>query len=390
MTRRSIVDVLTAKATWSARALDGVARALLLVAVGVLGVTTLAFAAAAGEFVLADFTMLVLCAAIAAFAWQPGAASLAVVAVCSFGVLYRSNAGDLLSLALLTGLVAATCRLWQFIGYVGATGALTVYAVLNDTTLADGGRYGVAGAALISLLVGLGARYAAARQRMIEVHSAESIEQLRQMAKAENEQIADALHDGIAHDITLVLFHARALPLAQDEASKQTSLDAIEESATHAMSGIRSMLTLERGRIEPRGSLVPARYGDDLDDVLASLIELLESMGIPAQLARTAGTTSMPAVIERELAHVAIEAVMNVIKHAPSSRSVTLALDVREVDGELSVANVVRDGRKDRSPGSTRRGLLRARERIEQLGGELAAGPTPTGWLVRATIPFEA
>ena len=75
----------------------------------------------------------------------------------------------------------------------------------------------------------------------------------------------------------------------------------------------------------------------------------------------------------------------NTSRHS-SAREVVTDFDVR--DGAL-VLTVTDDGPVNGSP--TWRpgvGLSSMRERCEQLGGSLEAGPTPTGGRVRATLPL--
>src|SRR5690606_34586438 len=95
---------------------------------------------------------------------------------------------------------------------------------------------------------GVAFRLVTAREGVLVAERARIVKDLEAIAHEERERIADELHDGIAHDLTLVLFHARALPRQPDDESRQVSLTTIEESAQQALQSIQSLLSLMRER----------------------------------------------------------------------------------------------------------------------------------------------
>ena len=91
----------------------------------------------------------------------------------------------------------------------------------------------------------------------------------------------------------------------------------------------------------------------------------------------------LPAAVEVATFRTAVEAVTNVARHSGAQR---VSVEVAEHGHGLAVT-VSDDG----SPGAAwtpGAGLTGMRERAEELGGSLTAGPTRDGGLVSATYPL--
>lgn len=371
---------------WQQRSLHPIARLLLIVVVSVLVCIALGFIVAAGRFARADLLALMLYAAIAAFAWHPLTAAFMVMVICSLGAVLTGSAGDLLELAIALGLVAATCAPWVIVIHVLVLGMLTADIALNGSSLTDGGVYGIAGIAMIAFLAGLAFRMVAAREITLVAERARVVTELEALAREEQERIADELHDGIAHDLTLVLFHARALPRQPDEAARQVSLTTIEDSAEKALQSVRSLLSLIRETRPEIAEPGPTRYAGDLVDVVASLGALLKDARIPTRVSTPGTALGATPAADRALTETAIEAVTNILKHAPNSRSASVEVFRQPGTVELVVTNVSTPLAKAAIDGSGR-GLVRARQRLIHQGGQLQSKATADGWSLRATVP---
>lgn len=384
--RTSLRRMLGSNAFWQQRHLHPIARILLIVVVSVLLCTALGFIVATGRFTRADVLALMLCAAIAAFAWHPLTAAFMVIVICSLGSALTASAGDLLELAIALGLVAATCAPWVIAIHVLALGIVTVYIALNSSSLTDGGVFGIAGIAVISFLAGLTFRLISAREAFFASERARVVRELATLAREEQERIADELHDGIARDLTLVLFHARALPLQPDEAARQLSLTTIEGSAEKALDRVQSLLSLIGGTSADGAGSYQTRYDGDVINVVTSLGVLLNDARIPTRISTPRTPLGATPAANRALTETAIEAVTNIIKHAPNSRSASLELLRKPGALELVVKNVSAPLVKG-SIRSSGRGLVRARQRLTHHGGQLRSEGTANGWLLRATVP---
>lgn len=231
---------------WEPRTLHPVARLLLIVVIGVLLVVAIGFVVESGEFTRYDLLAVVFYLGLAAFAWHPMTAAFIVMLISSVGVVFTGSGGDLLELAISLGLVAVTCAPWVIITHVVVLAVLTAYVAVESANLAAGGVYSITGIATIAFLTGVAFRLVAARETILVAERARVERDLAAIAREDQERIADELHDGIAHDLTLILFHARALPRQPDDAARQVSLTTIEESAEQSLQSIQSLLSLMR------------------------------------------------------------------------------------------------------------------------------------------------
>lgn len=379
--------MLRSRTFWKQKLLHPVARVLLVLTVGVLLVVEVGFIFAGGEFTRYDLLAIALYAGVAGFAWHPTSAAFIVMLISSVGVMFTGSAGDLLELAIALSLVAATCAPWVIVTHIMLLSALTAYIAATGTALASGGVFGIAGIAVVAFLAGVAFRLVAARETFLVAERARVTEDLEAIARGDRERIADELHDGLAHDLTLILFHARALPLQPDDAARQVSLATIEESAEQALQSIHSLLSLMRDTTIEGPRVHPARYDGNVVEAVSSLGALLRDAGIPTQIAAPRDGLCVSSATGRALTETAIEAVTNIIKHAPKSRSATIDLRNHSDVVELVVKNVApvaHQGRKGHLGG---RGLGRARQRLTQCGGTLEADRTADGWTLRATVP---
>lgn len=373
------------RAFWEQRSLHPVARTLLVAAVGVLLCIAAGFITASGTFTRLDLLAVAFYAGLAAFAWHPMTAASIVMIIGSVGVLFTGSGGDLLELALATSLVAAACSAWVIVAHVTLLGVLTAYIASTTTTLASGGAFGIAGIAVIALLAGAAFRLLAAREAVSISERARVTRDLESLAREDRERIADELHDGIAHDLTLILFHARALPLQPDEIARQVSLTTIEDSSQRALHSIHSLLALMRNPMTEAPGQHPVRFNGDILEAVVSLGALLRDAGIPTKVSSPGIALGVPPAAERILTETAIEAVTNIIKHSPKSLSATI--EIRDQGGlvELIVRNAGPFGTTGRpSPGG--RGLDRARQRLIQSKGRLEVGRVADEWVLRAVV----
>lgn len=379
--------MLRSTAFWEQRPLHPVARVLLLVVVGVLVCVEIGFAVATGEFTRNDLLDFTLYSALAAFAWYPMTAAFVIMVVSGVGVVFSRSAGDVLEFAIILGLVAVMCARWVVITYIGLFCALAALLVVDGSAFTPGGVFVLFGVAAIALLTGITFRLVAARESLLVAERSRVVKDLEVLARAERERIADELHDGIAHDLTLILFHARALPIQPDEAGRQVSLATIEDSAEQALTSIQALLSfMKDSKIEP-AEVFAIRYDGHLVDAVSSLGSLLKKAGIPTRVTASPGPLGISRTEERLLTETAIEAVTNVIKHAPKSQSVNIVVTKQDGRVELTVKNVASVDSDTQDEHAGGRGLNRARQRLAECNGNLEAARIPEGWALRATIP---
>lgn len=386
--RLPLARTLRSQAFWEQRPLHSIGRIILLAIVAVLLCIAIGFIiAGGGELTRFDLLALAFYAGLAASAWHPTTGAFVVMVICSVGVLFTRSGGDLLELAIALGLVAITCAPWVIATHVVLLGLLTADLAVNASALTGGGVYGIIGIAAVSFLAGIAFRIVAARESLLVAERARVVRDLEIIGRMAQDRIADELHDGIAHDLTLILFHARALPKQPDDAARQVSLTTIEESAEQALLSVQALLSsMKDTQAEPSATRT-VRYDGHVVDVVIALETLLREAGIPTTLRAAKLALALSPEQERVLTETAIEAITNILKHSPNSQSARITLHKHSGEVELTVSNVVSIDPAMRTTATGGRGLMRARQRLTRYNGTLDAGAVADGWSVRAVIP---
>ena len=117
---------------------------------------------------------------------------------------------------------------------------------------------------------------------------------------------------------------------------------------------------------------------------------VLHARGLAVELRMRGDDAAIAPGVGVALYRIAQEALANAARHAPGARTM-LALEVRDrcacLMAETTGPTIATLRREPESGGY---GLVGMRERAAALGGELTAGPTSDGWLVRCTLPLDA
>ncbi len=273
-----------------------------------------------------------------------------------------------------------------------ALGGTTTLALDVAAASADSSSASVLATTLLCALLGLMAyfmRQARESQDRTEMLLAQledaRDEQARAAAIAERGRIASELHDVLAHSLSGAAIQLEgARMLAERE---------------HAGDDIRA--AIDRGRALVKDGLTDARQavaalrGERLPGVeqLAALVEdFRRDMDIDVRLVIEGKARTLPEDAGLALYRGAQEALTNVARYAPAA-STTVLLSYEPGGARLRV--------EDRQPAGSSaavataalagagggRGLDGMRERARRAGGEMRAGPTPSGWLVEIDVP---
>lgn len=321
----------------------------------------------------------------ALFAWRP---PLAVCLMVTGGVLSLPFGGAveyLLAMSVVLGLVAATCSLALTGIYAATTVALTIVQIARGPeALTIGSTAVLSILGLASFLIGRTFREQRHRGRAMRRTLTEHEDELERVVREERVRIADELHDIVAHEITIVVMHARAMEHTDDAAILEASREAITRSAVQALADIRRMLDMTPPNAPQASDLTLATEGF-ASAITPSAVEL-ERAGIDVRI-DFPGDLDVSHIVLTTLVRVTREACMNVLKHAAAASRVDIA--VRR-DDEGILLTVQDDCFAERSVEVPRSGygLARMRERVSLLGGSLRGERTGSGWRVTAHIPF--
>ena len=198
-------------------------------------------------------------------------------------------------------------------------------------------------------------------------------------------QMTRDLHDVIAHDVTVIALQADAALSGHDAAFRQQSLEAISDAAHRSLADLRVMMRVLSPAPDRESTPVDPSFKHAVEDVVGNLRRL----GFLTEVQFTGDLDSLPAVVRLGVLPVLRESSTNVIVHAKPGTPVRVAFSVTGREMVLSVSNRVAP--ENSAPGRTPRGgfgLGFMRERVERLGGRLAAGTADGEWTVRAVFPL--
>jgi signal transduction histidine kinase len=291
----------------------------------------------------------------------------ALFALCSLA--YTTSRGD----TLLVGVPAGIALIAGFVVGPGRASASNVVGNL----LVIG----------FTLLVGRLLRVRREQNALLAERNRE-LEALREAEKRsaivdERMRIAREVHDVVGHSLVAITLQARA------------GLRRLQRSPERAGQALREIEALaSRALEETRTAVATIRSGTDVtalrpQPTLAELPDLVESMCGPeldVHLVVDPVAHKLTPRLQAAAYRIVQESLSNAAKHAHHARTEVRithagdALTVEVADDSRNTAPAVGDGS----------GLRGMRERAEQLGGTLEAGPAPDrGWRVRARLPVE-
>ncbi|MGN7701631.1 sensor histidine kinase [Cellulosimicrobium sp. 22601] len=365
---------------------------------------------------------------VAAVAVSVAAAGVFLVAGYAWGPVLAGPVGVLVGV-LLSG-PAERARRVAWGGAVLLAGAVVAAAALRPdapprATLLGGAAWTVVVLLVAGSIRDRSARIAAARQ----AEQVARVERERTAVADERLRIAREVHDVLAHSLSAITVQAGVglHLLDRDPDRARSALTAIRTTSTEALDEVRAVLGVVRG--EPRAEAAAAHDLVAADAPLAPtwdlaalprLVQRAEGGGLAVALAVDPTTAGLPDRLAGVVYRVVQEALTNVRRHAHGATHVDVRVVVDASDGSGSdrsdtradgdgtsrrvTVTVTDDGAgapSDAEPGYGLRGM---RERVESVGGSLAAGsvpgPTPglgsereegtagRGFRVRAVFPW--
>ena len=156
----------------------------------------------------------------------------------------------------------------------------------------------------------------------------------------------------------------------------------VEPSAPIA--SLRQQAT-DSGSDRYRGDLPLAPSPEQAD--ITELVKRFVSAGVPVSYRWVGAALPEDKALQLTVLRIAQEALTNVLRYAPTTPAVS-------VDVERHIGTVVLTVDNEAAPGTrpmhgSGKGLIGMRERASVYGGTVQAGPTPTGWRVRAVLRWD-
>jgi signal transduction histidine kinase len=205
----------------------------------------------------------------------------------------------------------------------------------------------------------------------------------RRRAYEERLRMAQEVHDVVGHGLSVIAMQAgvalHVLDRRPDDV--RASLEAIRETSTRSLDGLRSTLALLReDQQEAERSPLPSLTE------LERLVEGVRATGVDVDLAVTGAQRRLPDAVDHAAYRIVQESLTNALRHSGATRvSVGVAYD----DGAVEL-DVTDDGRGPAEPQRDGDGIAGMRERARALAGTLDVGTGPGGgFFVRARLPLE-
>jgi len=266
------------------------------------------------------------------------------------------------------------------LGYVG----LLVAAALDPHEHRDPWIAAVVIAAWLLVVLALAEVARGRRDQVVEHRRAAAMER-RQRLDQQRLDLAQELHDVLAHTISLINVQASvALHLLDEQPERaRPALTEIKQHSREALRELRSALDVLR-----RGDDAPRSPAPRLDEVPA-LVDAVRASGLDVRLEREGVVEPLAPATELAAYRIIQEALTNVTRHARARRAIVrvryghgVHVEVLD-DGAGEVRTVADDA------GTTAgRGITGMRERAASVGGTVEVGALASGgFRVAADLP---
>lgn len=322
--------------------------------------------------------------AVGLFVWRPPVAAVALVLGGAVALGVGDGGPYVLGLAAVSGLAIYTCSGWLAAVYCGMLGIWILVAQWASQGITEGGSIATFAVGLASGLIGSAFRIGHLREEQLVADVDRLTQDTIQAIQSERDRIADELHNIIAHDITIVVMHARALELIDDHAERIASTRAISDAARQALTDVRRMLHVVQNIQDSTDEYV--HTNESVGDRLRAIRDELRAMGARVQLS-VSERIEVSSSIRATLGHIVSECSTNIMKHAPQAPVVDISLVATADSITLSIWNAPDPNRAKHQAGPSGYGLKRMSDRVTLHGGVLTVEGDDRGWLVLVELP---
>jgi signal transduction histidine kinase len=224
----------------------------------------------------------------------------------------------------------------------------------------------------------------------LNAHLAVQVDVAAQLAAAtERVRLARDLHDSLAHTLTVTVVQAEAAEVALGEDERTDGGASGVEPRERARQGLRQIQeTSRRGLEDLRDTLRVLHSASEAPRTLAELdvlARVLGDSGLTVETRVRGAVAALPESLSEALYRIAQEALTNVVRHSDAVDAV-VEVEIERDALQLTITDPGPAVAAERA--GARRGIVGMRERLAPWLGEVDAGPTGSGWQVRATVPL--
>jgi signal transduction histidine kinase len=323
--------------------------------------------------------------AFAVWAYRPNVPLVALSAAALVPVVVAQRSGQLEPLMFQASLLALVVGRWAPSPTTAkALGLVAVASPVAVSLIQDPSEIAVA-VWIIGILLPWVVGRAFARHEQVAAELAATRQELaRQALLAERRQIARDVHDFVGHGLAAVMLQVTSARhvLRRDVDAAEEALRSAEEVGRRSMRELRRTVGLLRSDDEP-GVAPPLPSVAEIP----VLVEEARAGGLAVELHCQGDVLRLPPGVSVAAYRIAQEALANAARHAPRAHTL---LGLELMDGAVQLVAET-TGPIIAAPASERErphyGLIGMHERAAALGGECAAGPTPSGWRVSCRLP---
>ncbi len=282
-----------------------------------------------------------------------------------------------------------------------AAGVLEVFAVIAAARYGAGGGNGsgyvfvfvlVTGLVVASGLLGLNVKVRAAYLAEVEARAdraeRERDQQSLLAAAAERTRIAREMHDIVAHNLSVMIALNDGASFAMHTEPDQAA-DAVREASRvgrTALSELQRALGVLRERPDGAGGVrTPAPTIAELEALLVPI----RRTGLAVTLRIEGETDQLAPGLQLTVYRLVQESLTNTVKHAIGADHASVSIRCAATAVEVVIADNGHARGAPSAAGGSGHGIIGMHERAAGHGGQVAAGPTPNGWLVRAYFPLQ-
>jgi signal transduction histidine kinase len=208
-------------------------------------------------------------------------------------------------------------------------------------------------------------------------------EQASRAVSEERLRLAQEVHDVAGHGFAVIAMQAGVAlrVLEQDPVAARSALEGIRSASKEALGELRA-------EVEALRRDAPLRPASGVAD-LPELVDRIRASGLPVTIESIPVAAPLPVDVDRAAYRIVQESLTNVLRHAGAEA--TARVDILRDGVELRVEVTDTGTGGAIPPDLVGRGIDGMRNRAEELGGTLQAGPlNGGGFAIRARLPLTA
>ena len=246
----------------------------------------------------------------------------------------------------------------------------------------------VVAAGVLGLNVKVRAAYLAEVEARAAQAESERDQQVLLAAAAERTRIAREMHDIVAHNLSVMIALNDGASFTMRSEPEQAA-DAVREASRVGRTALRELQrALGVLRDLPQEAGAATRSPTPTIAELDALLVPIRRTGLDVTLTIEGGTAQLSPGLQLTIYRLVQESLTNTVKHATGADQASVVIRFSQTGIDITTLDNGRTPTLSTSDGAGH-GIIGMHERAHGHGGQVQAGPTPAGWMIRAHFPPE-